>query len=133
METEGEILKADKLYSIVVDEKMLGMLELEESEVLEVLELSEVLEEDEGEREENENEEDVDIEGVKREGNVSEGSNGWKSKMTHQGPKLKMEEGGESGGKCLSSKLLVRTQQWKKDGALLVRTFDPALLHFFSV
>ena len=131
MEREGERLKADKLYSIVVDEKMLGMLELEESEVSELEEVLE--EEEEGEREENENEEDVDIEGVKREGNVSKGPNGLKSKKTNQGLKLKMEEGGESGGKCLSSKLLVRTQQWKKDGALLVRTFDPALLHFFSV
>ena len=70
----------------------------------------------------------TDKEGLKREGNVSEGSNGWKSKK-RQGSRLKMEEGG-LGGNCLSSKLLVRTQQWKKDGALLVRTFDSFFLDF---
>ena len=105
-------MKADKLYSIVVDEKMSGILGAQS--------------------EENENEEDreedkrtlelINKEGVKREGNVSEGSNGWKSKKR---PRLKMEEEGGLGGNCVSSKLLVRTQQWKKDGALLVRNFDP--------
>ena len=138
METEGELLKADKLYSILVDEKMLGMLEeqSEENENEEDREAEDKFEgKEKGEKNETKElrEEDmnrlskvtnkrmlelIDKEGLK--GNVSEGSTGWKSKTR---PRLKMEEEGGLGGNCVSSKLLVRTQQWKKDGALLVRTF----------
>ena len=141
METEGELLKADKLYSILVDEKMLGMLEeqSEENENEEDREAEDKFEgKEKGEKNETKElrEEDmnrlskvtnkrmlelIDKEGLK--GNVSEGSTGWKSKTR---PRLKMEEEGGLGGNCVSSKLLVRTQQWKKDGALLVRTFYPA-------
>ena len=140
METEGELLKADKLYSILVDEKMLGILEeqSEENENEEDREAEDKFEgKEKGEKNETKElrEEDmnrlskvtnkrmlelIDKEGLK--GNVSEGSTGWKSKTR---PRLKMEEEGELGGNCVSSKLLVRTQQWKKDGALLVRTFYP--------
>ena len=166
MESEGELLKAEKLYSIVVDERVLDMLEEMENERKCDLEEdgSEQKiggEEKKGRKEEREgaiekirlfnignrtleleerNELTRDVEG-----NASEGSNGWIPKSSEINGKIKLvtlseirrglEEGLEKGkqerglrGNCMSSKLLVRTQKWKKDGALLVRTLNCALL-----
>ena len=163
VESEGELLKAEKLYSIVVDERVLDMLEEMENERKCDLEEdgSEQKiggEEKKGRKEEREGAvekirlfnignrtlELVEIEGLERnvEGNASEGSNGWMPENSKINGKITLsttrefkqglEEGLEKGKQerglrknCMSSKLLIRTQQWKKDGALLVRTLNP--------
>ena len=134
VEDEGEMLKADKLYSILVDQTMLSMLEEEKEE-------NDNKEERDEEDENNEEKFEakvIDKEALKQdvEGNVSEGSNGWESKKTQElwlNMKEELEGGGgkqerELGGNCLSRKLLVRTQRWKKDGVLLVRTSSRLIL-----
>ena len=121
MEEDGELLLEDRLYTILVNKRVLGMLEEEGGagkEKGEKGKLHRIAEED-----------------------VSEGSNGLETKksMVNTGEvphrralrvnldeELKRWKEGrlrELRGNCLSSKLLVRTQRWKKDGVLLVRLF----------
>ena len=130
MEDKGELLKADRLYSILVDQTMLSMLEEEKEE-------NDNKEERDEEDENNEEKFEakvIDKEALKvnLQGNVSEGSNGWESKKTQENMKEGLEGPGkqerELGGNCLSRKLLVRTQRWKKDGVLLVRTSSRLIL-----
>ena len=127
MEREGEVLKANRLYSVLMDENVFGMLDLEEAEEYENKEDKEEEEKFETKEPGEKKEKDLKklfrkvtdkmiLELINQEVNVSEGSNGGKSKKRKG---WNMEER----GKCVSSNLLVRTQQWKKDGVLLVRNF----------
>ena len=160
MESEGELLKAERLYSIVVNERVLEMLEEteNENEKKDVSEQRIEEEENKGEKvgrvgvvEKNRlfsidkrTLEPVEKEELQRnvERNFSEGSNGWMPENSKINGKITLsttrefkqglEEGLEKGKQerglrknCMSSKLLIRTQQWKKDGALLVRTLNP--------
>ena len=160
MESEGELLKAERLYSIVVNERVLEMLEEteNENEKKDVSEQRIEEEENKGEKvgrvgvvEKNRlfsidkrTLEPVEKEELQRnvERNFSEGSNGWMPENSKINGKITLsttrefkqglEEGLEKGKQerglrknCMSSKLLIRTQKWKEDGALLVRTLNP--------
>ena len=118
VEEDGELLLEDRLYTILVNKRVLGMLEEEGGtgkEKGEKGKLHRIAEE-----------------------NVSEGLETKKSMVnTGEVPhrralrvnldeELKRWKEGrlrELRENCLSSKLLVRTQRWKKDGVLLVRLF----------
>ena len=131
VEDEGEMLKADRLYSILVDQTMLSMLEEENEEK----DNKEERDEEDENNEEKFEAKVIDKEALKQdvEGNVSEGSNGWESKKTQELWLNRGKQERELGGNCLSRKLLVRTQRWKKDGVLLVRTSSHLILPKLAV
>ena len=133
VEDEGELLKAERLYNIVVDKRVLDMLEQTKN----VNKKNRLFSIDKRTLEL------VEKEGLKRnvEGNSSDRLNGCKPENSMIDGKITLStfnefrqefaEGLGEGkqerglrGNCVSSKLLVRTQQWKKDGALLVRFFN---------
>ena len=125
VEEDGELLLEDRLYTILVNKRVLGMLDEEGGtgkEKGEKGKLHRIAEE-----------------------NVSEGLETKKSMVnTGEVPhrralrvnldeELKRWKEGrlrELRENCLSSKLLVRTQRWKKDGVLLVRLFYWSLKPF---
>ena len=136
MEKDKELLKRDKLYSIIADQTMLDML----------LEFEEKVEANDGHKENTrgmreEIDPDSDNDKCKEvvRWNVLQRLNGSTANVSldqfrrglasHLDKRL-MEN--TLRGNCLSRNLLIRTQEWKDDGAFLVRDL-PILENVFTI
>ena len=139
MEKDKELLKRDKLYNIIADQTMLDML-LEFEKKVEANEGPE--ENTRGIREEIDPDSDNDkCKDVVR-WNILQTQNDLMSKTANatldqfrRGLALHLDKRLMESilrGNCLSRNLLLRTQQWKDDGAFLVRDLQ-ILEHVFTI
>ena len=127
VERDKELLKTDKLYNIIVDQRMLDLLLKFEKKV----EANDGHKENRGIREEIDPDPDNDkCKDVVR-WNILQKQNDLMSKTANasldqftRGLALHLDKRLMENilrGNCLSRNLLIRTQQWKDDGAFLVR------------
>ena len=132
MEIDKELMKTDKLYNIIVDQRMLDLL----------LKFEKKIEANDGHKENTKGDPDNDkCKDVVR-WNMLQRLNGSMSKTANVSldqfrrglafhlDKRLMES--TLRGNCLSRNLLLRTQQWKDDGAFLVRDL-PILENVFTI
>ena len=137
MEIDKELLKTDKLYNIIVDQRMLDLLLKFEKKV----EANDGHKENtKGEREDPHPDNDKCKDVVRW--NILQRLNGSMSKTANasldqfrRGLALHLDKRLMETilrGNCLSRNLLIRTQQWKDDGAFLVRDLQ-ILEHVFTI